>query len=66
MKRNPQVWTHDGDREGEIKAVKGFLYHDVENGLYYIDYLRVMESELDNPEYYPECLEMFRQKRSER
>jgi hypothetical protein len=34
----------------------------VENGLYYIDYLRIMEGELDNPEYYPDCLEIFRKK----
>ncbi len=62
LQRNPQVWTHDGDRKGELKAVKGLLHRDVENGVYYIDYLRVMESELDNPECYPECLEMFRKK----
>lgn len=62
LQRNPQVWTHDGDRKGEFKAVKGLLHHDVENGLYYIDYLRIMESELDNPEYYPDCLEIFRKK----
>jgi hypothetical protein len=47
---------------GELKAVKNLLHHDEENGLYYIDYLRVMESELDNPDYYPECLELFRKK----
>ncbi|HEY5214753.1 MAG TPA: hypothetical protein VIJ38_17195 [Acidobacteriaceae bacterium] len=62
LKVNPQVWTHDGGRKGEIKAVKNLLHHDVENGLYYIDYLRVMESELDNPDYYSDCLEMFRTK----
>ena len=62
LRRNPQVWMHDGDEKGELKAVKSLLHHDEENGLYYIDYLRVMESELDNPDYYPECLELFRKK----
>jgi hypothetical protein len=65
LKRNPRVWTHDGDGNGELKAVKSLLHHDEENGLYYIDYLRVMESEFDSPDFYPEYLEQFRKKITE-
>jgi hypothetical protein len=61
LKINPKVWTHD-DAESELKAVKGLLHHDEENGVYYIDYLRVMESEFDLPEMYPQYLEEYRKK----
>ncbi len=59
LKNNPKVWTHDDDPDAEIKAVKGLLHHDEENGVYYIDYLRVMEGEFDYPEVYPQYLEDY-------
>lgn len=59
LKSNPQVWTHDNDPDAELKAVKALLHHDEENGLYYIDYLRVMEGEFDYPEMYPQYLEDY-------
>ena len=62
LKRNPKVWTHGDDEDAELKAVKGLLHHDEENGLYYIDYLRVMENEFDYPEMYPQYLQDYRDK----
>lgn len=58
IKENPAVWTHD-DAESELLAVKQLLHHDNENGLYYIDYLRVIEGELDYPESYGKYLNDF-------
>jgi 5'(3')-deoxyribonucleotidase len=59
MKNNPKVWTHD-DADTEIKAVRNLLHHDQENGVYYVDYLRVIKDELDFPEDYGRYLERFR------
>jgi hypothetical protein len=59
MKNNPKVWTHD-DADTEIKAVRSLLHHDQENGVHYIDYLRVIKDELDFPENCGHYLERFR------
>lgn len=58
---NPFVTMH-GDPDDELRQVKGLLHHDQENGIHYIDYLRVMEGELDYPEAYPQQLARFRAK----
>jgi hypothetical protein len=44
--RNPTLWMHD--REDELTAVKGFLAYDGE-GNAYIDYLRVVLGESEDP-----------------
>src|SRR5258708_3126545 len=41
VENNPKLWMHN-DAATEMEAVKGLLHHDQENGVYYIDYLRVM------------------------
>jgi len=61
IRNNPRVWTHN-DAATEMEAVKDLLHHDQENGVYYIDYLRVMKDELDFPENYGLYLETFRQR----
>ena len=61
IENNPEVWTHN-DAATEMNAVKGLLHHDQENGVYYIDYLRVMREELDFPEMYGQHLLDFRRR----
>jgi len=59
--QNPMVWTH-GDAESELRGVRSLLHHDEENGLSYIDYLRVMEGEFDFPKLYGSYLDAHRDK----
>jgi hypothetical protein len=47
VEANPAVWMHD--REDELKILNGFLAQD-EEGNAYIDYLRVVLGESDNPD----------------
>lgn len=54
VKRNPALWTHD-DGETEFKAVMSLLRRDFD-GEYFVDYLRILEGELDEPEDYPRLL----------
>ena len=58
---NPLVTMHD-DSDLELRQVKGLLHYDLENGIYYIDYLKVMGGELDDPGAYPQYLARFRSK----
>jgi hypothetical protein len=48
IEHNPFLWMHD--REDERKVVGGFLAHD-EEGNAYIDYLRVVLGESEDPEW---------------
>jgi hypothetical protein len=58
---NPLVAMH-GDPDRELRQVKGLLHHDQENGVYYIDYLRVLEGELHYLETYTQQLFAFADK----
>jgi hypothetical protein len=48
IKNNPTLWMHD--REDELKVVKGFLAFDEEDNAY-IDYLRVVLGESEDPDW---------------
>jgi hypothetical protein len=48
IEQNPVLWMHD--REDELSVVKGFLAFD-EEGNAYIDYLRVVLSESEDPDW---------------
>ncbi len=54
LKKNPALWVHDGDTD--IKATKTLLRRDFD-GEYFVDYLRVIEEELDERSQYPGLLE---------
>lgn len=56
--KNADVWMHD--RETEVRAVRGLLHMDFDGELF-IDYLRVIHGELNNPEAYPTYLERHQQ-----
>jgi hypothetical protein len=51
---NNGLWVHD--KESELEAVNGFLRTDDEDGLRYVDYLRVIRDELDDPSDYEDFL----------
>jgi hypothetical protein len=53
VKQNRALWIHD--RETELKSIKDLLRRD-SDGEYFVDYLRVVESELDDPRQYAEFL----------
>jgi hypothetical protein len=48
IEKHPALWMHD--REDELKVVKGFLAYD-EEGNAYIDYLRVVLGESEDPDW---------------
>jgi hypothetical protein len=54
FKENPALWVHDLDTE--MRTLKGLLRRDFD-GEYFVDYLSVIEDELDNPEEYPSLLD---------
>jgi hypothetical protein len=54
LKKNPALWVHD--RDTDIKATKTLLRRDFD-GEYFVDYLRVIEEELDERSQYPRLLE---------
>ncbi|MGH9488888.1 MAG: hypothetical protein ACRD17_00130, partial [Terriglobales bacterium] len=55
-KTNPALWTH-GDGGEELRGVKSMLRRDFD-GEYFVDYLRILKDELDEPEDYPQLLEL--------
>jgi hypothetical protein len=55
-KTNEALWTHN-DGETEVRAVRSLLRRDFD-GEYFVDYLRVLEGELDEPGDYPRLLEL--------
>ena len=54
LKINPALWVHDADYD--LKATKGLLRRDFD-GEYFVDYLRVIEEELDERSEYPGLLD---------
>jgi hypothetical protein len=56
VKANPALWTHN-DGETELRAVRSLLRRDFD-GEYFVDYLRILEGELDEPGDYPRLLEL--------
>jgi hypothetical protein len=58
VKRNPALWIHD--RDTELQAVKDLLRRDCD-GEYFVDYLRVVESELNDPSQYVGFLDKHRE-----
>jgi hypothetical protein len=54
IRTNPALWTHD-DADTELKGVKSLLRRDFD-GEYFVDYLRILEGELDEPADYPRLL----------
>lgn len=54
LKINPALWVHDG--ESDVKAARGLLRRDFD-GEYFVDYLRVIEEELDDRSEYPALLD---------
>lgn len=59
VKSNQALWVHD-DGETELRAVNSLLRRDFD-GEYFVDYLRILEDELDEPEDYPRLLELHNQ-----
>jgi hypothetical protein len=53
LKRNPALWVHD--RETDMRAAKKLLRRDFD-GEYFVDYLRVIEHELDDRSQYQSLL----------
>lgn len=51
---NPSLWRH-ADADIELKEVKSLLRRDFD-GEYFVDYLRILEGELDEPADYPRLL----------
>ena len=54
LKTNPALWVHDPDYD--LKATRGLLRRDFD-GEYFVDYLRVIEEELDDRREYPALLD---------
>jgi hypothetical protein len=54
LKINPALWVHDG--EYDLKATRGLLRRDFD-GEYFVDYLRVIEEEIDERSEYPALLD---------
>jgi hypothetical protein len=49
LRANPALWIHDYAEE--YKGVMGLLRKD-EDGKLFVDYLRLIEGEMDTPEFY--------------
>lgn len=58
VKRNRALWIHD--RDSELQAIRDLLHRD-SDGEYFVDYLRVVASELDDPSQYADFLEKHKQ-----
>jgi len=56
LKANQALWVHN-DGQTELRAVKSLLRRDFD-GEYFVDYLRILEGELDEPGDYPGLLEL--------
>jgi hypothetical protein len=54
VKNNPALWVNDADYD--LKATKTLLRRDFD-GEYFVDYLRVIEEELDERSEYPALLD---------
>jgi hypothetical protein len=54
LRNNPALWVHDPDYD--LKATKNLLRRDFD-GEYFVDYLRVIEQELDDRSAYPTLLD---------
>jgi hypothetical protein len=54
VKNNPALWVNDADYD--LKATKSLLRRDFD-GEYFVDYLRVIEEELDERSEYPALLD---------
>jgi len=54
VKNNPALWVNDADYD--LKATKSLLRRDFD-GEYFVDYLRVIEEELDERSKYPALLD---------
>lgn len=50
---NPNLWVHD--KETDTRGLKTLLHKDFD-GEWFVDYLRVIEEELDDRSEYPSCL----------
>jgi hypothetical protein len=58
VKQNPVLWIHD--RDTELQAVTDLLRRDCD-GEYFVDYLRVVESEMNDPTQYAGFLEKHKE-----
>jgi hypothetical protein len=54
LKINPALWVHDADYD--LRATRSLLRRDFD-GEYFVDYLRVIEEELDERSEYPAMLD---------
>lgn len=52
LKTNPALWVHDADCD--LKATRSLLRRDFD-GEYFVDYLRVIEEELDGRSKFRHC-----------
>ena len=54
LRNNPALWVHDP--EYDLEATKNLLRRDFD-GEYFVDYLRIIEQELDDRSEYPALLD---------
>jgi hypothetical protein len=54
LMKNPALWVHD--RQTDVRATKSLLRRDFD-GEYFVDYLRIIEEELDDRSQYPTMLD---------